>query len=59
MTNDVFTREWSKDVMTPQNPLGVAGRAVPGEDEYDHYDDDRDVWVREGGDFLVKEGNRL
>ena len=39
MTNDVFTREWSKDVMTPQNPLGVAGWAVPGEDEDDHYDD--------------------
>ena len=26
--------------MTPQNPLGVAGRAVPEEDEDDLHDDD-------------------
>ena len=35
MTNDVLTREWSKDVMTPQNPLGVAGWTIPEEDEDD------------------------
>ena len=29
--NDVCTRERAKDVMTPQNPLGVAGWAVPEE----------------------------
>ena len=38
--NDVCTGERPKDVVTPQNPLGVAGRAVPEEDEDDNYDDD-------------------
>ena len=47
--NDVCTRERAKDVMTPQNPLRVAGWAVPeeGEGEGDHYDDNRDDQVAE------------